>query len=235
MKALKKIREDITQAQLDAVEAYADNLLNKYGIEVEFTRHFMDRVNDDRNTPDIVADELTSLFAKIAKNRGKQIKRSKDIEAVIKDVTTNLNLPVVVDFNRRTGEIELVGKTIMRKRKFFTRDKVLRYESAENEENHLGEATFKDDSAKPTQFKDEKDRAKLSPKSEKAVSFWEKTLRADAKYFFDTAVGEAAAFTFKVSTGGSSINLTDIQVSKLAKGPKFRAIEFGNRAFTIQF
>ena len=232
MKTIKSIREDITQAQLNSVEAYADNLLNKFGIEVEFTRHFMDRVNDDRNTPEIVADELQLLFAKIAKNRGKQIKKAKDIEAVIKDVTSNLNLPVVVSLNRKTGDIELIGKTIMRKRNFFTRDKVLRYEEVEGD---LDEATFKDDSAKPTQFKDEKDRGDLSPKSEKAVAVWEKTLRADAKYFFNTAVGEAAAFTFKESTGGSSIKITDIQISKLAKGPKFRVIEFGNRAFTIQF
>ena len=147
-------------------------------------------------------------------------------------MTSNLNLPVVVSLNRKTGDIELVGKTIMRKRNFFTRDKVLRYEEVDGD---LDEATFKDDSAKPTQFKDEKDRGDLSPKSEKAVAVWEKTLRADAKYFFNTAVGEAAAFTFKESTGGSSIKITDIQISKLAKGPKFRVIEFGNRAFTIQF
>lgn len=39
----------ITQADLDAVEKYADRVFAKVGIDVEFTRHFLDRANDARN------------------------------------------------------------------------------------------------------------------------------------------------------------------------------------------
>jgi hypothetical protein len=39
----------ITKSDLDQVEKFADRLFAKVGIDVEFTRHFMDRVNDARN------------------------------------------------------------------------------------------------------------------------------------------------------------------------------------------
>ena len=39
----------ITKTDLDQIEKYADKLFAKVGIDVEFTRHFLDRVNDERN------------------------------------------------------------------------------------------------------------------------------------------------------------------------------------------
>ena len=41
--------EDVSQSQLNQVEKYLDKLWAKVGIDVEFTRHFMDRVNHARN------------------------------------------------------------------------------------------------------------------------------------------------------------------------------------------
>ena len=39
----------VTRSDLIQIEKYADRLFAKVGIDVEFTRHFVDRVNDDRN------------------------------------------------------------------------------------------------------------------------------------------------------------------------------------------
>ena len=39
----------ITRSDLNQIERYADRLFAKVGIDVEFTRHFLDRVNDERN------------------------------------------------------------------------------------------------------------------------------------------------------------------------------------------
>ena len=36
----------ITKSDLDAIEKYADKIFAKVGIDIEFTRHFLDRVND---------------------------------------------------------------------------------------------------------------------------------------------------------------------------------------------
>ena len=39
----------VTSSDLKQVEKYADRIFAKVGIDVEFTRHFIDRVNDERN------------------------------------------------------------------------------------------------------------------------------------------------------------------------------------------
>ena len=46
-------KEEVTQKQLNDLERFADRLLDKFGIDVEFTKHFADRMNDDRNKPAI--------------------------------------------------------------------------------------------------------------------------------------------------------------------------------------
>ncbi len=43
---LSELREDVTPKQLDDVEAFADRLWGKLGVDVEFTKHFIDRLND---------------------------------------------------------------------------------------------------------------------------------------------------------------------------------------------
>ena len=41
--------KEIKKSDLDQVEKYADRIFASLGIDVEFTRHFLDRVNDKRN------------------------------------------------------------------------------------------------------------------------------------------------------------------------------------------
>jgi predicted kinase len=115
----KGMNEDITQVQVNDLEKFADKLLNKYDIDIEFTRHFVDRLNDPRNTPDIKISELQKLFKKIEKTKGKSLKSlGPDIEVVLKDMETDLNLPVIIRYNN--GEFEVTHKTIMRKKNFAT-------------------------------------------------------------------------------------------------------------------
>ena len=44
---IRKISEDVSRSDLDQIERYADKLFAAVGIDVEFTRHFLDRVNDE--------------------------------------------------------------------------------------------------------------------------------------------------------------------------------------------
>ena len=119
----------ITKSDLDAIEKYADKLFAKVGIDVEFTRHFLDRANDARNKKDINTAELTRLFKQTYKKHGKTIpKLGPDAEAVIKDMKTDINVPFVLNLNR--GELELVAKTVMRKKNFKTPDRELAVEMA---------------------------------------------------------------------------------------------------------
>ena len=119
--------EDVTQKQISDLEKFADRLLDKFGVDVEFTRHFADRMNDERNKPAISVAELQKLFKKIAKNKAKDIKQNANSEAVLKDMQADLNLPVVIKFNRDKEEFEVVNKTIMRKKNFATSNKVITY------------------------------------------------------------------------------------------------------------
>jgi hypothetical protein len=122
----KMVNEEVSQKQIDDLEKFADRILAKFDVDVEFTKHFVDRMNDKRNSPEIKVVELQKLFKKIQKNKAQNIKGNVGIEAVLKDLSSDLNLPVVI--KRRGDEIELVNKTIMRKSDFKTSNKVIKYE-----------------------------------------------------------------------------------------------------------
>ena len=109
----------IKKSDLDQVEKYADRIFASLGIDVEFTRHFLDRVNDTRNQRQITVAELTRLFKQSFKKYGKKIAQlGPDAEAVINDMKTDINMPFVL--NLKGGELELVAKTVMRKKDFKT-------------------------------------------------------------------------------------------------------------------
>ena len=143
----RRVAERFKQSDVDGLEKFADRLLKKFKIDVEFTRHFVDRLNDPRNSPEIKIAELQRLFKKIKKNKGIGISSNPDIEAVLKDMETNLNLPVVI--KKKGNEFELINKTIMRKPDFKTTSKVIRYENAPNTKDAMkryraGKAGFTD-------------------------------------------------------------------------------------------
>jgi hypothetical protein len=132
-KAFKDMYEEVSQKELNDLEKFADRLLNKFDVDIEFTRHFADRMNDKRNKPAIDVEELKSLFKKMADNKGKKIKKHGNSEAILKDMQSDLNLPVVI--NWKNGEFEVVNKTIMRKKAFKSPDPQLKYESVDLEES----------------------------------------------------------------------------------------------------
>lgn len=118
------ITEDISQQDLDAIEKYADKLFAKVGIDVEFTRHFLDRANDERNKKPITAPELIRIFRQEYKRWAKPIAQlGPDAEAVMKDMATDINVPFVLKWDRENGELDLVAKTVMRKPDFKTPDR----------------------------------------------------------------------------------------------------------------
>ena len=114
------IREDVTKTDLDQVEKYADKLFAAVGIDVEFTRHFLDRVNDERNKKPINTAELIRLFRLTYKKHGKKIpKMGPDAQAVIHDMETDVNMPFVLNVDK-SGMLDMVAKTVMRKKDFKT-------------------------------------------------------------------------------------------------------------------
>ena len=117
---IQELFEDVTPQELDHVEQIADALWAKLGIDVEFTRHFFDRVNDERNGRPITADELIAMFQKEFRANGFQISNMRRPEAVLKDLLSNINIPFVL--KRNGDQKQLVSKTVMRKRNFMSPD-----------------------------------------------------------------------------------------------------------------
>jgi hypothetical protein len=118
--------QEITKQDLDGVEKYADRLYKAVGIDVEFTRHFLDRVNDTRNKKQMTVAELIRLFKQSYKKYGKKIaKLGPDAEAVINDMQTDVNMPFVLKWDGK--ELDLVAKTVMRKKDFKTPDTKLSF------------------------------------------------------------------------------------------------------------
>lgn len=117
----------VTPMLLKKLEQYLDMLFGKIGIDVEFTRHFLDRVNDERNKKQITIQELVILFRNTYSKYGKQIAQmGPDAQAVIKLMQSDINLPFVLNWDDRNQELDLVAKTIMRKKNFTTPNKELR-------------------------------------------------------------------------------------------------------------
>ena len=116
------IQEDISMSQLNQVETHLDKIWAKVGIDVEFTRHFHDRVNDARNGKPINTAELLRIYKQVYKKYGKTIsKLSNGVEVLLKDMSTDINVPVVLKWDGK--EFDMRAKTVMRKKNFKSRTK----------------------------------------------------------------------------------------------------------------
>lgn len=121
MKLLDLFETVVSDSDLKMLEAYLDKLFNIIGIDVEFSRHFMDRVNDSRNGKPITMKELVDLFKKEYLKYGKTFNKvSGDAEAVMRDMNTDINVPFVLELDQRNKTVDLIAKTVMRKRDFKT-------------------------------------------------------------------------------------------------------------------
>ena len=104
---------EISPAELDSIETYADVKLDP--IDVEFTKHFFDRLNDPRNQEEISSEELISFFDRLSNNKKAFIDFLTTYkELVATDNRTNLNIPFVNQANKA------IAKTVMRKSNFQT-------------------------------------------------------------------------------------------------------------------
>ena len=133
---LDELDKQITSSDLEALETFADRIFSKVGIDVEFTRHFLDRVNDERNGKQITASELTRLFKQEYKRWGQPIAQmGPDAEAVMKDLQTDINMPFALRWDKENEELDLIVKTVMRKPDFKTSNKEFPVESVNEEED----------------------------------------------------------------------------------------------------
>jgi hypothetical protein len=108
-------------------EKFVDRMFEKFKIDFEFTKHFGERMNDARNSPKIKLKELADLIKKIYAKNGNPLKGQAGAELVVKDLQSDLNMPIVVKYDEKNDEIDIVAKTIMRKKNFSTPNQVIKY------------------------------------------------------------------------------------------------------------
>jgi hypothetical protein len=127
---ITSLNELVTQSEIDDVERIADEWFEEYGIDVKFTRHFIERLNDARNGKPISAEELEDIFTKTAEKYGEKLANlPDDFQAVLHSLRTDINLPFALNYDEKNDEMDLVAKTIMRKRNFQTSNPKLTLEN----------------------------------------------------------------------------------------------------------
>lgn len=125
-KNTKQPRKLITKKELADLEKTLDALFKHLNIDIEFSKHFFDRLQDARNGKDISIEEVNALFVAVHNKFGKTLSnKPDDFQAVMKSIATKLNVPFVIKLNKK-GMIELMSKTIMRKANFKTPNQELK-------------------------------------------------------------------------------------------------------------
>jgi hypothetical protein len=116
-------QNEMSITQLNQIEKYAEKQLSPE--DIEFTKHFFDRVNDTRNGKEISDAELTGFFKRLARHK-KQFKDFLDKyqQIVVKDKRNDINIPFVKQAN------QIIAKTVMRKDNFQTSNPTLSVEIA---------------------------------------------------------------------------------------------------------
>lgn len=115
----RNLSEEVTPDQVNKIERYVDTLFQKYNITVRFSDHFYSQVNNSRNNPTIKASEVVDLFNKEFKEHGKEISSMQvGDEGLMRDLSSDLNLPIGIHWDRNKRMLQLKTITIMRKRNF---------------------------------------------------------------------------------------------------------------------
>ncbi len=120
MSLKSKILEHISKAELNDIERWVDNLFKVLKVDIVFTTHFYDRLNDFRNGKDIETEELIDIFKKFFnKYKDKITLMPLETPAILKDLNTKINIPFTLTYDNHKKEIDFVAKTIMRKDNFL--------------------------------------------------------------------------------------------------------------------
>lgn len=109
-----KLYELQTPAEVNALEQQLDHLMSTVGLDVEFSRHFIERLLG-REQP-VTVPEVVDAFNKLKKKYKRKLlsaKKKPGYEAVLKDFDNDLNIVFGIKAGAPTPQ--LVNITIMKK------------------------------------------------------------------------------------------------------------------------
>jgi len=119
--------EYLTREDMDRVVFFANRFFDRYGIEIATTNHFLERCNDSRNGKPVDIHELIGFFKDAVQAQGKIKEIPPGDEAVLFDQKNFINTPFVMKYDRKNNKLEMVEKTIMRKRDFKSPDPKIKF------------------------------------------------------------------------------------------------------------
>jgi hypothetical protein len=127
------INEVVPEPEIDDIDDYADNVLDP--IDIDIPPHFIDRVNDKRNRPEIETDELYDFFDKLSDEKDELADLLDQGEVVATDLDTDINIPLTKDIRKSQlrDKVVAVAKTIMRKPNFQTTSTKLTFEQIQGD------------------------------------------------------------------------------------------------------
>jgi len=127
------INEVVPEPEIDDIDDYADDVLDP--IDIDIPPHFVDRVNDKRNRPEIEADELYNFFDKLSDEKDELADLLDQGEVVATDSDTDINIPLTKDERKSKlrDKVVAVAKTIMRKPNFQTTSAKLTFEQIQGD------------------------------------------------------------------------------------------------------
>jgi hypothetical protein len=127
------VNEVVPEPEIDDIDDYADNVLDP--IDIDIPPHFIDRVNDKRNRPEIETDELYDFFDKLSDEKDELANLLDQGEVVATDSNTNINIPLTKDIKKSQlrDKVVAVAKTIMRKPNFQTTNTKLTFEQIQGD------------------------------------------------------------------------------------------------------
>jgi hypothetical protein len=182
--------EEMAKADLDSVERYADRELSP--ADIEFSKHFFDRVNDARNGKDISEPELTGFFKRLASKHKKEFLNLLDKynQIVVKDSRSDINIPFVKMANK------VIAKTIMRKGDFQTSSKTITNEAFTKGQLYAGNLKI-NGVVVPIEVE-------LIGADNKTNQFITKIIHIDSKYFHKFPIGSTLPIPARIFrfTGG---------------------------------
>ena len=106
---------ELDDSEIKSLEDYLDRIFATLKVDVEFTRHFKDRLRGRES--ELKQQTIKDSFNKMLKKYQERIVKSPDVNAILQDMSNNINVPFVIT-KLKDGTYEMDTLTIMKKKGF---------------------------------------------------------------------------------------------------------------------
>lgn len=112
------LNEDVSVQEINGLSASLNRVFARYGIEVKFMRHFIERLNDARNKNPITRSSMVQMFNKLlqSSNLKKLFSMKNGQEGVLVYQTTNFVYTLEKPYGSKHAELRFI--TAMDKDRF---------------------------------------------------------------------------------------------------------------------